>query len=81
MKNFRKLWSEPTNLDFLTDLTYIYTYIIGKTMKRITRQRSEETKRKISESLRGKIKTEQHKRAISVALKKYWKTIPPTTVR
>ena len=50
-------------------------------MKRITRQRSEETKRKISESLRGKSKTEQHKRAISVALKKYWKTIPPTTVR
>ena len=45
-------------------------------MKRTTRQRSEETKRKISASLKGKAKTEQHKRAISKALKKYWETIP-----
>ena len=45
-------------------------------MKRITRQRSEETKQKISVSLRGKAKTEQHKRAISKALKKYWASIP-----
>ena len=45
-------------------------------MKRTTRQRSEETKRKISASLKGKAKSTQHKRAISVALKAYWKTIP-----
>ncbi len=45
-------------------------------MKRTTRQRSEETKRKISASLKGKAKSAQHKRAISVALKAYWETIP-----
>ena len=45
-------------------------------MKRITRQRSEETKRKISASLKGRAKSAQHKRAISVALKAYWETIP-----
>ena len=45
-------------------------------MKRITRQRSEETKRKISASLKGKAKSAQHKREISVALKAYWETIP-----
>ena len=45
-------------------------------MKRITRQRSEETKRKISASLKGRAKSAQHKRAISVALKDYWETIP-----
>lgn len=45
-------------------------------MKRITRQRTEETKRKISEALKGKAKTEKHRRAISKALKKYWATIP-----
>lgn len=45
-------------------------------MKRITRQRSEETKQKISASLKGKAKSAQHKRAISMALIKYWETIP-----
>lgn len=45
-------------------------------MKRITRKRSEETKKRISASLKGKAKTEQHKRAISKALKAYWETIP-----
>lgn len=45
-------------------------------MKRIARQRSEETKQKISASLRGKAKSASHKRAISEALKKYWETIP-----
>ena len=45
-------------------------------MKRTSRKRTEETKCKISASLKGKVKTEQHKRAISEALKKYWATIP-----
>ncbi len=45
-------------------------------MKRTSRQRSEETKRKISESLKSRKKSEEHKQAISVALKKYWATIP-----
>ena len=45
-------------------------------MKRITRQRTEETKQKISEALKGKAKTERHRKAISIALKRYWATIP-----
>lgn len=45
-------------------------------MKRITRQRTEETKRKISEALKGKAKTEKHRKAISIALKRYWAAIP-----
>ncbi len=45
-------------------------------MKRKVRERSEETKRKISESLKGHKKTEKHKQAISMALKKYWATVP-----
>ena len=45
-------------------------------MKRITRQQTEETKRKISSSLKGKSKTKQQKKAISLALKAYWKSIP-----
>ena len=40
------------------------------------RERSAETKRKISESLRNKSKSEEHKEAISKGLKKYWETIP-----
>lgn len=45
-------------------------------MKRTTRKMSEETKKKISESMKGKNKTDEHKVAISNALKKYWETIP-----
>lgn len=45
-------------------------------MKRTTRKRTEETKQKISEALKGKPKTEKHKEAISIALKKYWASIP-----
>lgn len=45
-------------------------------MKRTCRRLSEETKRKISEALKGKPKTEEHKRALSIALLKYWQTIP-----
>lgn len=45
-------------------------------MKRTTRKLSEETKRKISISLKGKKKSVEHKEAISNALRKYWETIP-----
>ena len=38
-------------------------------MKRTTRQR-------ISAALKGRPKTEKHREAISIALKKYWATIP-----
>lgn len=45
-------------------------------MNRNSRKLSEETKKKISASLKGRPKDERHKRAISIALKRYWKTIP-----
>ena len=45
-------------------------------MKRKTRKLSEETKRKISISLKVKKKSVEHKESISNALKKYWETIP-----
>lgn len=45
-------------------------------MKRINRTLKEETRLKISISMKGKRKTEQHKKAISNALKKYWASIP-----
>ena len=45
-------------------------------MKRINRTLKEETKQKISTSMKGKRKTEQHKKAISNTLKKYWESIP-----
>ena len=40
------------------------------------RKLSEETKRKISDSLKNKKKRDEHKRAISEGMKKYWVTIP-----
>ena len=45
-------------------------------MKRSCRKLSEVTKQKISAALRNKPKTEQHKQALSIALLKYWQTIP-----
>lgn len=45
-------------------------------MERKNRHLDEETKLKISASMKGKQKTEQHKKAISNALKKYWESIP-----
>lgn len=43
---------------------------------RIYRELSDETKAKISQSMRNKSKTETHREAISNGLKTYWKTIP-----
>ncbi len=43
---------------------------------RISRKLSEETKKKISDSLRGRSKSEKHKDALSKALKNYWANIP-----
>lgn len=45
-------------------------------MKRTSRKLSLETRVKIGEALRNKPKTEQHKRALSEALFRYWSTIP-----
>ena len=44
--------------------------------KRLTRKMSEETKRKISEAMKGKKKSEEHKAALSASMKEYWKSIP-----
>lgn len=57
-------------------LLYVINFFNLKQMKRTTRKMSEETKKKISESMKGKNKTDEHKVAISNALKKYWETIP-----
>ena len=43
---------------------------------RTERKRSEETKRKISESMKGRKRTEDEKRKISDGMKRYWESIP-----
>lgn len=45
-------------------------------MKRKTRAMSEETKRKISETMKGKKKSEETKKKMSESMKKYWESIP-----
>ena len=49
------------------------------TMKRTNRTLKEETRQKISKALKGKPKTEQYKKALAEALKKYWNTVPIVT--
>ena len=56
--------------------TYIYKYIKVKNMRRISRRLSEETRKKISVALKGKPKTESHRKALAAALVQYWATIP-----
>ena len=43
---------------------------------RIERKMKQETRRKISESMRGRKQTASTKAKISLALKKYWEGIP-----
>ena len=45
-------------------------------MTRQFRQLSDETKAKISQSMRGRSKSMTHKDRISSGMKNYWKTIP-----
>ena len=45
-------------------------------MKRTTRKLSLETKKKISDSMKGKKKSDETKRKMSESMKKYWETIP-----
>lgn len=71
-------------LDKLSKVDHIYTcnnVINTKAMKRQYRELSDETKAKISQSMRGKSKSFMHREAISNGLKDYWATIPnkPTT--
>ena len=49
---------------------------MNKTTKRKFRELSDETKAKISQSLRGRSKTTTHAENISKAMKEYWKHIP-----
>ena len=45
-------------------------------MKRTSRKLSEETRKKISMALKGKPKSESHRKALAAALVHYWATIP-----
>lgn len=45
-------------------------------MKRIYRERTDETKKKISQSMKGKRKSDIHRKHISEGMKLYWTTIP-----
>ena len=45
-------------------------------MKRLYRNLEDDTKKRISQSLRGRSHSETHKQAISDAMKAYWSTIP-----
>ena len=40
------------------------------------RQLSDETRKKISESMRGRPKSDRHKAAISIGMRHYWAQIP-----
>ena len=78
-KNNSKLILSLLCLTIFPNLPNTYIYNNGTNtyqMKRTCRRLSETTKQKISVSLRNKPKTEQHKQALSIALLKYWQTIP-----
>ena len=45
-------------------------------MVRLRRKLSEETKRKISQKMKGRKKSEEQKNKISESMKRYWETIP-----
>lgn len=45
-------------------------------MSRKQRKLSEETRKKISNALKGKAKSEEHKINIGKSMKKYWESVP-----
>lgn len=45
-------------------------------MRRVFRNQRDDTKMRISQSLKGRSHSETHKQAISDAMKAYWATIP-----
>lgn len=49
---------------------------MNNTGKRMYRNLEDDTKAKISQSLRGRSKSASHIQAISDGLKKYWTTVP-----
>lgn len=60
------------NLSFLLSLPYLLKTDIYMEYKRQSRRPSEETKARISNSLKGQAKTTSHKEHLSQALKNYW---------
>ena len=51
-------------------------YIKTKIMKRKFRDLRDDTKMRISQSLRGRTFSDSHRQAISDAMRQYWATIP-----
>ena len=45
-------------------------------MKRVFRDLRDDTKKRISQSLKGRSFSDSHKQAISDAMRQYWATIP-----
>ena len=60
----------PTFSDLLT------IYIKATNMKRKFRDLRDDTKMRISQSLRGRTFSDSHKQAISDAMRQYWAKIP-----
>lgn len=58
----------------------LYLLVKEKTMKRIDRSVSSDTRERISKSLKGRKQTEETKEKISRAMKNYWRTIPQYSV-
>lgn len=68
------MWGSPTFFYFYC--IFIIRIVSLISMKRVIRKLNEETKKKISESMKGKKKSEETKRRMSESMKKYWETIP-----
>lgn len=74
----------PENFDFAksTYLTFIFYHIMifivkHDTMsKRAYRELDDETKRKISEAMKGRHKNYAHRQKISRSMKDYWRHVP-----
>ena len=65
-----------THIFFYFYRIFIIRIVSLISMKRVARKLSEKTKKKISESMKGKKKSEETKRRMSESMKKYWETIP-----
>lgn len=75
----KKLQKDLLDLIFLPYLAiFIYEYnrLNNTLMARTFRELTDETKAKISQSMRGRSKSFTHREHISDALRKYWETIP-----
>lgn len=71
-----KIKKERISLFFLFNCIFIDSKISIVSKMRTERKLSEEHKRKISESMKGKCKSEITKNKISESMKKYWEEIP-----